>query len=490
MRSDKQQKKNSGGAGFKKFTKVWAVFYLLITAIFIGVLFYMNVLVFKYMCIAAASVTVLFLLTFPALYFKNFKKSRRIISLVLSVALMAVYGVGIAYMTGTLDFFDKITTIKVQTEPYYVVAKADSAYEEDSEDIKGKTLHTYLTNEFRYSEAKSLLKEELNTEYEMVDELEKLAEGLSERTYELIFVSDAHYVTMCSEISGFKEDSKIVYTVKVPIQSKNIAKNVNVTEDSFNIYVSGLDTEGTIDVTSRSDVNMIVTVNPKTHKVLLTSIPRDYYIDLSSVNAKDKLTHTGNHGIEETIATVEKLTGLDMNYFVKVNYTTVTELIDAMGGIEVNSDYTFTTHGMGVYYEFYEGVNQLDGSRALAFARERQSFSDGDFQRNKNQQLVLEGILKKAMSSTAVLTKYTTILDSIEDCVEINMKQDDIKKLIRMQSDGMPSWDISKQSIIGGIGNEVCYAGGLNLYASVVLPDQESIIKAVDRIVEVMEETD
>ena len=232
---------------------------------------------------------------------------------------------------------------------------------------------------------------------------------------------------------------------------------------------------------------MIVTVNPKAHKVLLTSIPRDYYIELPGVGAKDKLTHTGNHGIEETVAAAEKLTGLDINYYVKVNYTTVTELVNAIGGIEVTSDYTFVTHGMGVYYEFYEGVNQLDGSRALAFARERKSFSDGDFQRNKNQQLVLEGILKKAMSSTTILTKYTDILDAVENCVEINMSQKDIKKLIKMQLDGMPSWDIKKQSIIGDIGSEACYMDGLNLYASVVIPDEESVIKAVDKIVAVME---
>ena len=143
---------------------------------------------------------------------------------------------------------------------------------------------------------------------------------------------------------------------------------------------------------------------------------------------------------------------------------------------------------MGVYYEFYEGTNYLDGARALAFARERKSFSDGDLQRNKNQQKVLEGILKKAISSTTILTRYTAILDSIEDCVEINMSQDDIRNLIKMQTDGMPSWDIEKQSIVGVSSSEVCYLDGMNLYASVVLQDQESIVSAVDRIIAVMED--
>ena len=355
--------------------------------------------------------------------------------------------------------------------------------------MMGKAVQTFLTNEINYSEAKNMLQEEANVTYEMIEDLSTLASGVLDGSYELIFISEAHYTTMCSENSSFKEGSKIVHTVKVPIETTNIAKDVNVTKDSFNIYVSGLDTEGSIDVVSRSDVNMIVTVNPRTHKVLLTSIPRDYYLELPDADgAKDKLTHTGVHGIKETIAAVEKMTGLDMNYYVKVNYTTVTSLVDAIGGIDVESDYTFVTHGMGVYYEFYEGTNYLDGARALAFARERKSFSDGDLQRNKNQQKVLEGILKKAISSTTILTRYTAILDSIEDCVEINMSQDDIRNLIKMQTDGMPSWDIEKQSIVGVSSSEVCYLDGMNLYASVVLQDQESIVSAVDRIIAVMED--
>lgn len=487
MRQDRHEKKQSGGA-FRAFTKIWSIFYILVTIAFFSFFVYMDVLAMKYVCMAAGLIVVILILTFPALFFKRFKNSRRVISLIISIALIGAYGAGIVYINGTIDFMDKVTTVKEQTEPYYVLAKADSAYD-GAESIKGKTVQTFLTNEINYSEAKNMLQEEAGADYEMIEDLSALASGVLDETYELIFISEAHYTTMCSENTNFKEGSKIVHTVKVPIEAANIAKDVNVTEDSFNIYVSGLDTEGSIDVVSRSDVNMIVTVNPKAHKVLLTSIPRDYYLELPNTDgAKDKLTHTGVHGINETVAAIEKLTGLDMNYYVKVNYTTVTSLVDAIGGIDVESDYTFVTHGMGVYYEFYEGSNYLDGARALAFARERKSFSDGDLQRNKNQQKVLEGILKKALSSTTILTRYTTILDAIEDCVEINMSQEDIRRLIKMQTDGMPSWNIEKQSIVGVSSSEVCYLDGMNLYASVVLQDPESIVSAVDRIIAVMED--
>ena len=481
MRQDRHEKKKSGGA-FRTFTKIWSIFYILVTIAFFSFFVYMDVLAMKYVCMAAGLIVVILILTFPALFFKRFKNSRRIISLIISIALIGAYGAGIVYINGTIDFMDKVTTVKEQTEPYYVLAKADSSYD-GAESVRGKTVQTFLTNEINYSEAKNMLQEETGAD------LSALASGVLDETYELIFISEAHYTTMCSENTNFKEGSKIIHTVKVPIEVANIAKDVNVTEDSFNIYVSGLDTEGAIDVVSRSDVNMIVTVNPKAHKVLLTSIPRDYYLELPNTDgAKDKLTHTGVHGINETVAAIEKLTGLDMNYYVKVNYTTVTSLVDAIGGIDVESDYTFVTHGMGVYYEFYEGSNYLDGARALAFARERKSFSDGDLQRNKNQQKVLEGILKKALSSTTILTRYTAILDAIEDCVEINMSQEDIRRLIKMQTDGMPSWDIEKQSIVGVSSSEVCYLDGMNIYASVVLQNPESIVSAVDRIIAVMED--
>lgn len=487
MRSDKHHKRNKENNKLHRFTKVWSVLYALVTIAFLGVLVYMDLLPIKYLCIAAGVIAVLMLITFPALFFKNFKKSRKIISLILSIILMLAYGVGIVYMNGTIDFFSKITKIGVQTEEYYVVARADSDYE-DENSIKGKTVQTYLSNELNYSEAKNKLKEVVDVKYEMMESLSELADGLMDKKYDTIFVSEAHYTTICSEKKTFKKDSKIIYTVKVEQETKDIVKDVNVTEEPFNIYISGLDTEGSIETVSRSDVNMIVTVNPKKHEVLLTSIPRDYFIPLPDKgDAMDKLTHTGNYGIESTVAAVEKLTDIDINYYVKVNYTTVTKLVDAIGGIDINSDFTFVTHGMGVYYEFYKGNNHLDGSRALAFARERKSFSDGDFQRNKNQQIVLEGVLKKALSSTTVLTKYTTILNAVEDNVEINMSQKDMQKLIKMQLNGMPSWKIEKQSIIGSIGNEICFSTG-DYYSSVVLMDQKSIISAVDKIVAVMDD--
>ncbi|MGC2874209.1 LCP family protein [Ihubacter sp. mB4P-1] len=489
MRSDKHKNiENKQKGGLYTFTRFWAVLYILASAAFFGVVIYMDLLPAKYIYISAGIVAVLILLLFPALYFRRFKKSRRIISLVLSMAVMAVYGVGIVYMAGTMDFLNKITTRPaVQTVSFDVIVRSDSAYE-NADNIKGLKVQTYLDNDRLYSEAKNRLQQEQGVEYEMQESLTALSDGLLDQTYEVLFISEASYSTLCSERQNFETDTKVIYQVKIEKETQEIAKKVDVTSEPFNFYVSGLDIEGAIDTVSRSDVNMIVTVNPKTHRVLLTSLPRDAYIDLKSVEAKDKLTHTGLMGIEETVGVAENLLGIDINYYGKVNYTTVTRLVDAIGGIDVESDYTFTTHGMGVYYQFYEGPNHLDGSMALAFARERKSFPDGDLQRNRNQQIVLEGILKKALSSSTILTKYTSILNAVEDNVDLNLSQEDIQKLVKMQLDGMPSWKIERQSIIGQSGMEPCYSTGDFAQASVVYLDQESIIKALDKIVAVMEE--
>ena len=265
------------------------------------------------------------------------------------------------------------------------------------------------------------------------------------------------------------------------------AKRVDVSEEPFNILITGLDVEGDISQSSRSDVNMRVTVNPKTRMILLTSLPSDFYIEYPDVEGEyDKLTHSGIYGADETVASVEKLTGLEMNYYVKVNYSTVKSMVNSIGGIDVNSDFDFETHGQA-YYKFVKGYNHMNGEEALAFARERKSFEDGDFQRNRNQQKVMKAMIKKVTSPKVLLLKYPDILNSVKSYMEVNMNSSDIKALVRMQSSGLKGWTVTTQNMKGDIDLKPCYALG-GEYASVVVPDSESVNKAVDKIIEVMSE--
>ena len=265
------------------------------------------------------------------------------------------------------------------------------------------------------------------------------------------------------------------------------AKPVNVLRKPYNIYISGLDVSGSIKKKSRSDVNMIMTVNPKLNKVLLTSIPRDTVIqmpDKGGVN--DKLTHTGIYGIGTTLGAVENLFGVDMNYYVKVNYTTVKKFIDAIGGIDVKSDFEFDTHGMKAKYHFKKGMNHMNGSQALAFARERKSFTDGDFQRNKNQAKVMQAMIKKASSSKTILMSYAGILNSCKGYMKMNLTDREIKRIIKKQIAKGEKWKTGKQSLKGTPALMQCFSTGA-VNVSVVQPSRESMAKCKKRMYRILE---
>ncbi len=262
-------------------------------------------------------------------------------------------------------------------------------------------------------------------------------------------------------------------------------------EESFLIYLSGLDTRGSAAIadTGLSDVNMVIAVNPNDSKILMVSIPRDCYVPLNGdFNKMDKLTHTGGQGISCSISTVSALLDVKFNYYAKVNFHSVVEVVNAVGGITVNSEKTFSSrHSMsGMTYTFYAGDNYLTGDAALAFVRERKSFANGDIQRGKNQQLVIKAILDKA-TSLEMLTpeKIETTLAAVTSHTKTNMSAEEIKKLVKFQLDKMPEWDVEMLSIVGDAGMEPCYLAG-NARLSVLLPTDESLNEAKTAIKEIL----
>lgn len=265
---------------------------------------------------------------------------------------------------------------------------------------------------------------------------------------------------------------------------------VEVTERPFNVYISGYDFDGKIDEENgRSDVNMIVTVNPINHRILMTSIPRDYEIRLvDHDNATDKLTHTGMYGVKTGISSIEDLLGIKINYYLKVNFRTIIEFIDAIGGITVQSEVDFTTRAFGEgdkEFHFEKGDNKVDGRIALAFARERMAFTGGDNQRIKNQQIVFQAILNKLTSSKTILSKYNKILGSIGEYMRTDMSENEIKSIVKMQINDMSKWTIEKYDLVGHDANKTTYTGSSQeLY--VMAQDEESIATAKANIETVM----
>lgn len=266
---------------------------------------------------------------------------------------------------------------------------------------------------------------------------------------------------------------------------KNSDSVARITKDPFNVVITGMDVDGTIDSEGRSDVNMVLTVNPKTAQLLMTSIPRDYQITMvDKDNAIDKLTHTGFYSVQSTIMAEEDLLGINANYYVKVNFTTVEKFIDAIGGVDVYSDYEFEpTKYKG--WTVQEGMNHMDGEQALAFARERKAFDDGDRQRVKNQQAVFEAMFKKATSSSTMLMNYSVIISELKDYVEMSFSSKEIRSLVKHQISKNLKWNIYRNTLTGGDDLMPLYTTG-GEYAYVMSRDEDSIAHAKELIQAVM----
>ncbi|MBR0400480.1 MAG: LCP family protein [Mogibacterium sp.] len=259
----------------------------------------------------------------------------------------------------------------------------------------------------------------------------------------------------------------------------------SITKEPFNMVITGMDVRGTIDEEGRSDVNMLVTVNPETEQILMTSIPRDYQIYMPDKdNAMDKLTHTGFYSVATTVGAEEQLLDTQINYYVKVNFTTVMMFIDAIGGIDVYSEYEFNPVKRS-WWTVKEGMNHMNGREALAFARERKAFADGDNQRIKNQQAVFEAMIKKATSSKTLLLSYNKILSSLKGYFEMSFSSAEMRALIKLQLARNPEWKIYKNTIRGGDGLLPTYTTGATA-CYVMTQDETSITNARELISAVM----
>lgn len=381
-------------------------------------------------------------------------------------------------------------TEEYKTYKYHVLVKKDSNYQ-NIKDITGKSLGYYNDNSIATKKALSTLKEKfVNTDNESYGNLESLGADLLDGSIESILVEDSQKTKLDNAGTSTKENNVLkdfnnktrvlkTFTVKIKLASDK----TDVTKDVFNIYISGMDEYGKVASVSRSDVNMIITVNPKTRQILLTNIPRDYYVQLHDTTGyKDKLTHAGNYGIDTSVATIEDLLGIKINYYVKVNFSSLVNIVNALGGVDVYSEYDFQSWNG---YNFSKGYNTVNGKQALSFVRERKTFNEGDNQRGKNQQAMIEAIFRKC-TSPGIIVKYNSLLNSLEDSMLTDMPMKSIKKLAKMQLVNNQKWTITSNSLSGTGSSEYTYTYPYQaLY--VTIPDEESIKLSKELISKVTE---
>lgn len=391
------------------------------------------------------------------------------IGLIFSILLIFA----IIYELNTIDFLKRIGKNNYLTLNYSVVVLKDSKYNNIS-DIKN--LNVGITDSIK-EESKTKLNKKVKINYKDYKDYTILADNLINKKISVIILEDSELAILKEEYVNFDSLSKVIYEYSIDVKEKSTLDKVKITEEPFNIFISGIDTYGKINSVSRSDVNMIVTINPKKHKMIITSIPRDYYVKLNGKNEYDKLTHAGVYGIDTSINTIEDFLDIDINYYFKVNFTSLVKIVNTLDGIEVNSKYKFTSQDN---YKYNEGINKLNGEEALSFARERKSLPNGDKSRGENHQAVLTGIINKAISKN-IITKYNGLLKTLDGSFVTNLTNKEITNFIKMQIDKDIKWDIEYINLDGTDSYEYTYSYKKNkLY--VMIPDKNSVKEASNTI--------
>lgn len=442
---------------------------LIITIFFISLIKMLNVVPDNYFWFGTVAIMLFTMIISLLMFIKGKKIIFRIIRgfcYFLAILLMSIYSFGIYYLNKTMNFIDNISIMREEVTNYYVVVLKDSKYQEIS-DLYGESVAYFGTTD---REVLDSLKLELV--YQSINDISKLKEMLFNNEVSSILISDIIKNKLEEDYSDFSDNIKILETISIKSQIEDITKKVSMKNTPFNILISGIDTYGDINHTTRSDVNIVATVNPNTNEILLTSIPRDYYVQLhGKTGYKDKLTHSSYYGINTTVQTVEDILDTDINYYVKVNFSTVVDLVDELGGINVYADQTVNIKSK---CRIKEGYNTLDGACALAFARERHSYEDGDRHRGRNQQEVIKAIFNKLASGSTLINEYTNILNVLDGKFATNMDMDEVLNMIKYEVDDLSNYHIESTQVdgTGSMGYTYSYP---NQELWVMIPDEDTI---------------
>lgn len=463
--------------------RIIACILILLSAVFVTVVTICNILPFKYLILLQGIVFLFVFLNSWFLISKTFRLWVKSVAMFISVIIILVLSVGLIYIQKTYDFMDKIKYRGYITEKYYVVINNESNYN-DINYLKDKKVGTYNEHIELYDETikkyNDLVKSEL-VEYEDVDTMSR---DLMKNELDAIIISEAHKETMDSDLEEFINKTKTLYEIDIKVKKENTLShpNVDVKKEVFTIFLAGSDSRGSISKRSNCDVNMLITINPNTYEILMVSIPRDYYVQLHGTTGyKDKLTHAGYYGVDMSINTIKDLMGIEVDYYVKVGFSTVMKLVDTIGGVDIYSDKSFTPWTDNTVY-IKQGMNHMNGKMALAFARERKTYSGGDRHRIQNQQDVISAIIKKMTNAKELLLKYTSILDTLADCLETSFDTKDITSLVNLQLDKMPSWTIKTYNLNGFDSSNYTYSYGNKSMLWVMEPNYDTVKQASEYI--------
>lgn len=402
-----------------------------------------------------------------------------IVSSILNIIFIGIIILASIYLFKTGNFIDKLSGNELK-ETYYLAVLKDSKYE-NIDDLNHLKIGSFYNNVDTYNLVLKTINKKIDSEMINYEDLLELTDALLNNELEAILINEASKKLIEEEYELVHIQLKYIYNVTTKTKVQEIVKDIDVVENPFVIYISGIDTYGDIASVSRSDVNIIGVINPKNNKILLVTIPRDYYVDVYGKNAKDKLTHAGIYGIETSVKTIENLLNIDINYYLKINFSTLIKAIDSIGGVNVYSPYTFNTYGV----QFYKGYNYVDGTKALAFSRARYNFAGGDRVRGENQLRVIEAIINKMASSRVLVTNYLDILENLGGSFQTNIDSNRIYDLVKFQLFHMPNWQIERIGLEGTDSYNYTYTSKKNK-VYVMEPNNITLNNTRNKIKEIM----
>ncbi|MEE1086097.1 MAG: LCP family protein [Schaedlerella sp.] len=429
----------------------------------------------KYLAIAAGFLGILALITFIGQYLSKKRAiSGKIFSIVISLLLflgsffiLKTNG-AVVEISGGNKKIDKIVVAVLLNDPAETI--------QDAADYNFGIQYALKGDEIRAAVDK--ISDEVGQDIWTTEcvSIQEQAELLHAGVVNAIIYNEAYAGVIQDEFGDFNNNLKIIYSYEIESEMNNKSSDIKVEDNSFTVYISGIDVYGAIETNSRSDVNILAEVNPTTHQILLVTTPRDYYVELPGISGgmKDKLTHAGIYGVDVSMAALDNLYDAETEFYARVNFTSLVQMVDALGGIDVYSEYEFTTsEESGVVMHVSQGYNHFNGEQALAFCRERMNVEGGDNTRGKNQQAVITAMIQKAISP-AILLGANELLNSVSGNVDTNMTQKQIQELIKSQLADPQPWKIKSMAAEGIADSQPCFSSGSQeLY--VTQPGQESV---------------
>lgn len=490
--------KTKGKKEIRALTRTLSVIALVILVVFILFLHRMNVLPARYFYLI---VGVLGILEFIFLLLAFNKKIRIWILIVLDILfilIVAAEGYGVYRLNQIYHFLDEGMKVEETTDYYFLVVNKESKYNTLA-DIENKIVY-YYNDVDDFDKLKQSVSNKVNVILDEVDNYSELIETIDKDKEKIILINEASYDSIIEEqqsdeidnidVNDEKEQDEIYKILdKIELVKKVEVKEnkEDITKKPFVLYLSGIDTRSDkMPSRSLSDVNMLIVINPTSRKILMIHVPRDYYVQLhGKTGLKDKLTHAGlNGGVALSRATMEDIFGVEIDYYARVNFNAVIKLVDAVGGLTINSDVNYSFRCWTDRSCLIKpGDNNVNGKCALAFARERHAYSTGDRHRGENQQQVIQKVVDKLSSSKSLLSNYDKILSALNKSFETDLSTENITSLIQFQLNDMRGWDFESANVTGSDSMNVTYSfPKMQLY--VMNPDQASIDAAKDKIAE------